>query len=306
MVKRILLLALLVVVVAGCTSGGNKPPTSKDINYRSGTEGLRMNFVTNSPPAKVFDKDPLVVTVELRNMGAEDIRGSIFITGFDRTIIPIGEQSAEFNLVGKKGFFSSKEGELQVKDFKSDPVNLDQLDLYKAPMLVTSCYVYQTIASTSVCIDPDPFGVSQRAKACTPANSQMSGGQGAPIAVTSIEVSPAPRKTRFRFNVENAGRGVVYNRRALGNCNPFSATGLSITDIGIIHVDSVKARGVELNCVYADKNEHTIRLESGKGVLICEVDESESIAAFTTPLTLQLSYGYSSTVSTMIDVVRTP
>ena len=55
------------------------------------------------------------------------------------------------------------------------------------------------MADVVVCIDPDPYSVVQEQKVCNIGDVSVSGGQGAPIAVTRIEEEVGSDKIYFRI-----------------------------------------------------------------------------------------------------------
>jgi len=297
MKKSVLLIILVLLILAGCPrpQGTERFPRE----FRVGSEGLRMTVPPNLPPPRIFD-DPgtqLQVVVELDNQGAADVGGPgdrIYLSGFEPNIITgiptTGQQIPQ--LEGKTQFGP---GGIDVVTFESNLRSLAALgiDKYEPNLLITGCYGYETVASASVCIDPDPFAVTAQEKVCIP-RSVSTGTQGAPIAVSTVEVDPAPSITRFRIDVTNVGRGDVFKEGAtfLAKCSPYSAQKLDFDDIDHIRLTDVSVSGQSILPSCRPLSNGYIRLINGRATIFCEFGNIKQPTAFTTPLTVRLQYGY--------------
>ena len=167
------------------------------------------------------------------------------------------------------------------------PMGLDETD---QTFLITSCYLYETYSAPLVCIDPDPYSMSK--KVCTPQTQTWSGGQGAPVAVTSIEQENTPNKIFFTIHVANVGGGKIYNTWSLGKCSPYSQGRTTVSDLNNIRLEYVKIGQDLLTC---SPENRIIRLdETGRGQITCEYDIRYATAksAYKTPLIIALWYGY--------------
>ena len=77
-------------------------------------------------------------------------------------------------------------GGMDVVDFDATIVDLSPaLEEFRQRIMVTSCFDYATHASEMICLDPEPY--SNVKKACRPTTISFGGGQGAPVAVTTVE-----------------------------------------------------------------------------------------------------------------------
>ena len=87
----VLILLILLVMPAGC----KKKPTPEagagpEEIYR-GAEGLKMQFVNNMPPKKIYDTNNMNILLELENKGTSDLSGSrcrLYLSGFDEYSLP--------------------------------------------------------------------------------------------------------------------------------------------------------------------------------------------------------------------------
>ena len=112
------------------------------------------------------------------------------------------------------------EGGLGNVEFKSGSIALPTgVDRYNPPLVATACYEYKTLASPEVCVDPGFYELTSEQKACQVQDFGLSGGQGAPVAVTFVNVDMVGSKVVFEIDVANVGGGrVVSPRASLAKC----------------------------------------------------------------------------------------
>lgn len=311
----------LVLVSVGCTT---REGEGGEENFRVGTRGLEMRFGVNSPPPRLYDDEDFRVIIELYNEGATDISGGnnrIYLSGFDSSIITgISTYGATIqDLEGKsmynpQGDYDVVEINGYVRDLKSR--NIDTLD---QDLLVTACYNYETIAAPVVCIDPDPYSVTKEEKVCD-ANYVVDfvGTQAAPVAVTNVQVEPAPKRTQFKIYVKNVGVGTVIKPGFgyLDRCNPYDPVGLDYNDVDYVRVDEVKVGDMSIKGSCKPLENDMLRLQSYSqspkgassaaiGYMICELDGITG-PAYTTPLRIKLSYGYRDSIVERVKLIQTP
>jgi hypothetical protein len=187
------------------------------------------------------------------------------------------------------------------------PPGLDQTD---QTFLLTTCYQYTTFADPIVCIDPEPY--SENRKVCKPVGKSYSGGNGAPVAITSITQENTPRKIIFHINVKNVGKGTVYDPGQLEKCSPYYPGRVTPEDINIIYLGDVRigsyglaSRGGLVGVVCSPER---IRLDpkKGTGSTTCSVpiEFAEVKSAYQTPLTVELWYGYSQVEEKKVAIKR--
>ncbi|MBN2112425.1 hypothetical protein JW707_04995 [Candidatus Woesearchaeota archaeon] len=313
--KKALVISILVLMIAfsGCREGlgGRKEPVA---GYRTGSQGLVINFMPNYPRTQMYDDEPFDVIIELRNKGsyATGFGGDrIYLSGFDIGIITgistNGERlPSEFEGITEY----NADGGYDTIQFSGQvyPLSMKKVDRYPATVLATVCYGYKTTASDNVCIDPNPFASTTERKVCTPGPVSF-GTQGAPIAVTTVEVDPTPRITRFKIHISNVGGGTVfkYGGDYLAKCNPYHTRGLEFNEIDVVRLTGVSVAGKTItpSCKPMD-NEGNVRLINGQATVFCELGNLGTGPAYTTPLTVEVDYGYMSTVSKQIEIVQTP
>ncbi len=314
--KKLLVCVLVVVVAlaAGCNgiSGGGD---GKPKDTRTGTKGLVMSFIPGSPPNQFLGEGTLMVGIQIKNAGTTSIEssngfgGNVYLSGFDSSIVHFEKNADGINLLGGRNLFDP-EGETEIKEFPATVTLGTKTDTYKTTILATACYSYETLANPLVCVDSDPFGINTRQKACTTKDVSLSGGQGAPVAVTKVELSPSKEKLRFKISIANVGGGTVYNMNSQ-NCNPYSS-GLTPKERDQVTIAEVSVANINLLSFGACKplTNGNINLIGGKRDIICELDLGSSglanSPAFSTPMVIRLRYGYSSSISKNVEIIRSP
>lgn len=306
--RKVLLGLLLVLcfVLASCAGQQGE----REENFRSGSQGLVMRFLPNQPPSQVYDDQSLDVQIEVANRGAYSVGETfdqIYLSGFDHNIIRgISIQGEDLQPIEGKSLYNTQ-GDLNYITFQGDPLPLRQagIDKYPFTLMATLCYKYETLASANVCIDPNPFGPQQQQKVCIP-GSVGTGTQGAPIAVTNVEVQASKQKTRFKITIQNVGGGTVYKEGTTfkAKCSPYDQAGLQFRDIDYVAVEDVSVSGesIKARCrPFADDQRH-IRLTNGQAVINCEYSSPPGSTAFRTPLVIHLSYGYRQTMMQAMEV----
>ena len=307
MQKSVIILTVLVLItLVSCAPGGRE---EGPIDYRYGTQGLRISFEPNLPPYRLFDTEPFHAVVAVENMGTFTVGGpgdKIYLSGFDPTIITgISTYGAQIPKLEGRGPYTPV-GDIDFTEFKGTIRALAQkrIENYPAILLATACYGYETIASAQVCIDPNPFAPGARESVCIPQNVALGGGQGAPVAVTLVEVDPSPGKTRFRITIQNAGAGEVFKQgvQYLDKCSPYTPP-LAFDEIDYVQIADVQISGISIrpSCKPLDETSH-LRLTGGQGTIFCEFTQIRGQTAYTTPITIILRYGYRTSVATNTEI----
>ena len=309
--RKISALLLVLLMIAGCEYATDREDA--DEYYRSGTQGLQINFMPNMPLSEMYDDEPFNVIVEVYNRGATDIEtGSnsrMFISGFDPTIIMGIENDGEViaPLEGKTMY--NNRGEYTPIEFSGTVANLEvkNIDNYEFNLVATACYDYQTIAEPSVCIDPEPYATSDRNKACDANLDPSLGSQGAPVQISAVEVEALKGRTKFRIRVNNVGGGTVFKDgfSYLDRCSPYDGDGLEYTDVDYLKVSEVRVSNTDITSTCKPLKQGELRLVDGRGEFICELTNLQG-PAYTTPLRITLDYGYRTTTIKPIKIISTP
>lgn len=296
---------LLVLILVGCRPQPPEEPgevAAVTRFVRSGTFGMDMRFVQNLPPPQIYDTADLVALLELRNLGSYDLGGNkcyIQFGGFDPAIVRgVNARQLCGDLPGKNVY--NIEGGFGTLEFRSSSMLLPRdVDRYKPTMVATACYEYQTVASPQVCVDPRFFELTSEQKACQVRDFGVGGGQGAPVAVTFVNVDMVGSRAVFEIDIANMGGGRVVSPRA----------GLSRCPVGLRYdeFDEVRYR-VELSggsMIQCTPRDFLARLSNNRGKIFCTFDVGNT-QAYETPLRIELNYNYMQSVQQPVEIIRTP
>lgn len=309
MKKTLIIIIALCILITACTSPTNTGTTNElqPQEYRTGNQGLRISFETNMPPTRIFDTDELNAVIEVENLGAYSTKGTadrIYLSGFDPTIITGIKTTGETipPIEGKGPYIT--QGATDRIAFKGIPSMLSakKIDKYPIKLLATACYEYETIAAPSICIDSNPYGTG--IKACTPQNVGMSGGQGAPIAVTSVKLEPRPGMTRIQIDIANNGGGEAFRPGldTLQKCSPYAQGINEFDELNQIQLYDISLPGQSIITSCKPLNQGRIRLINNRATIYCDIN-TQGQSTYTTPLTIRLGYGYRSIITKDIQLI---
>lgn len=305
MKKRVLCLVFLLALFACTTTTKQTEPTGT--NFRYGTEGLGISFVPNLPPARVYDSSPFEAVVQVENKGTSDAVGSLYLSGFDQNMIAgIGTQGKPIEVLKGRTQYMPK-GEMDTISFSGTIPILKNIDKYQPTLLATACYTYFTSANAQVCIDPNPYAPTRMEKVCVPGPVSL-GSQGAPIAITGVQVDAAPGTTRFSISVQNVGSGDVFKSEAYQSCSPYGA-GLSFNDVDFVRVLDVIVGDTTIMQSCKPLSESIegsgyLRLSNGAGSFFCELSGIVGQSAYLTPLSIFLEFGYKQSISKPVEILH--
>ncbi len=295
----IFIILTLLLVVTGCS--GTPRQEEGDVDFRRGTTGFEMRLIEGNPPYQVYEHDLLPITLEVFNRGVSPIiDGELYITGYDPDIInnnlagylpgtlPAYGQPHYFSIIESRSQFN-EEGGYDVLEFSSGEIVLPYgTTIYDIPLALYACYGYETIASGNVCIDPEPHR-TYADKPCITQDVGMGGGQGAPVAVTYIDVTNMRDYIRLTFTISNVGGGTLIDEYAFsqGAC----PTGFGPQDINVVYVDQVILGKFPITQYCAPSGR--IKLNNGVGKVSCTAPiPTGSTTAYKTPVEIRLNYAY--------------
>jgi hypothetical protein len=182
------------------------------------------------------------------------------------------------------------------------PRGLDATDR-AVPFLVTNCFAYATYAAPQVCIDPSPFDQSIN-KVCRPREITFNGGNGAPVAVTSVEQENSRNSIFFTINIANLDNGRVYDMGYLEQCSPYYPGRVSPQALNKVYILDARIGNTPLFCT-PDRGDG-VRLVNGRGQFTCKynLEYQTANSAYETPLIIELGYGYSQTIQRSMTIKR--
>lgn len=326
-IKFLLLFAILILFIAGCGTGSSQ--TKKEINVRVGFDGLKLEFLKNTPPQKVFEDSTFPVIIKVKNNGAYSLRDeekAILSLGVERDytknvqllvgkaqLLEQAGNAASLNLEGKS---SINLGEEQVISYNIVAGRIDpQSEVHPSTVIATLCYPYKTVLDTAACIDTDVSGIKPGKKVCQVQDLVFNSGQGAPVAVTKVEVNMLPSQIekgiqpkivpQFLIFVENKGQGIVIKKEEVSNfCTKSDTThsNLNIVYVKVCLSNFCTDNG-GITCqleVKPNSNERGhIKLKDKKDVIRCTKKDGLDSAqdAYLSPLKIELDYGYTQSIA---------
>lgn len=295
--KKIIALLLILTACGGFTT--QRAPAKLPDVY-TGTSALELGFTEASTNEILMCQEGSLM-VSLENKGAFDIVDGKLLVVSDEALV-FEESSKSFSLKGKSQFEPSGGFDLWRVRFAN--VGLPrQLEQYSADVVVQACYKYETSASAVVCIDPDVDNLNPR-KPCRSSVVGLSGGQGAPVEVVSVE----PLMVPFRDSVHSLFK-IRLRHSGVGQVVAFSQVDAACTQsakakFGGVVKATVELQGKKLSCNIKD---NLIPLEVvGDTEIICESEQDIDISqgTYTTPLFVKLDYGYINTGVFPVNVKR--
>lgn len=300
--KTLFAVLILLIFVSGCSLVQKKTKDfePEKIEYRTGTTALKMSFLENFPKDEIKNGTKFQAMVEVENQGAYDINNiELSLTGIRQQytkVIGDSKKTVE-KLPGKSINFP--EGSKEIVSFQLENFKRLPKDKHTELIRINACYPYQTVASAQICINPtmEVAGLSQAQSVCKADQSiSLSGGQGAPIAVTRIEQTTTPTdfdkgiyELELKIHISNLGKGEVFEE---SGCN--GVKNVKIADINF-HTFRLGS-GIVCN--------NQIELESKDNILTCTAEINSQMGAFPTPFTIELSYWYEDKVEKTIEVLK--
>lgn len=322
---------IFILILTGCGEIQTKTRVS-DIDVYVGFEGIVMEFMKNAPPQTVLERSTFPILIKISNRGThtilpkealpEEKQAFIAVTtqpfaritsieGYNIKRYQDKENVATFSLDGKTRL--NLKGSETIATILAQAQKLEpQSQQLQSTVTATLCYPYKTTLSATICIDTDYTGLKPVRKICSVKEIPFAKGQGAPIAITKIQPLMLPVevsqgkydvKPQFTIHIEDKGNGnpiriSQYNRDCILSNTTTSATASSTTTTALNRA-AVRAftRGnAELEC----KSNGVIEFTDKKAVAQCEFKGSvpEKEDAYTTPLKVEVDYGYVSTITT--------
>ena len=277
------ILLILVLISLGCkrfTTPDIEEP--EVIEYHKGTQGLEMSLIKNLPPGEIIEGGEFVIGLELRNKGAYDIKdGRISIYGFEDGYVAIFQPDMYFNIEGKKPGFP--EGGYEILNFEAKNIAIPEIaEKYSAPFTISAYYNYQTEAGIEVCINPNLYSyIRTKETVCEPETITTSGGQGAPVAVTKVEEQFSPLggsiKVNFVIHFADKGDGKV---------------------VGGVRINEVRLSNVPISC----ETDYIELKGKEEKYILCTTETLPSAGSYIAPLSIKLSYDYTSKIDKTLNV----
>ncbi len=304
--KKVILILFLCTILYGCTSSTSTTQASNLV----GTDGITATI--GQIPSPLYAGQGLEIPVTLENAGAYDVQNAILsVSSYDPAIVQFSSPTRYegINLFGRSNFVPA--GQKTTKIFTISNLNLPNTNEKIETLQILTCYPYETQASPIVCINPQlEYGQTITQGACSFTDAQVSSSQGAPVAVTKVETWYHPDQLQLEFRIyvsDVSGKGYVvrsasYDKLCLGTIS------LSNDDINLVGIQAYMS-GKQINCYpMSDLNSNTpinsfnLSSQSTIASVRCRAPLDTTKPAFTTPLSIYLSYGYVYYQSVQLDI----
>ena len=294
---KVILLTMIVLIffLSGCVSNPFLNPTTQD-DFRIGKNGILMEFLTNAPPSETYEETTFNIGILLKNVGAYDTKGGIISFTVEEDYVELPNNGdIRFNLNGKSVALPIGDQKTEMIRTKTKKIS-GQSEKHVSKILVNICYPYQTKKNVDVCIDTDIYDIKNMKKVCNVKDISLT-TQGAPVAITKIESEMLSSgdenivKPSFEIYIKNVGGGIVFAKENINNV--CSSAPLKYEEINAVKI-KVMMSGEELQC-----REEVLKLKENGGSVKCTLERGISTekAIYTTPLTIELDYGYSTSMS---------
>ncbi len=304
-----ILFVLSILIIAGC--GGGKKPKTPQVGFIGGKEGLvpTLNIISTTQN-EVLDNDQeqFQIAIKIQNKGEDTVEANEILTtltGIDLSAFQIKEPNgvlANSDVLEKtraeagKILPTSETQMIYEANYKFDEPTNKMQDIG-----ANICYKYQTTASADACLRKDVTKPSTEAR-CKIEDQKLVGNSGAPVQVAVVTQRPsAKNKLRFTINIENLGKGEVYNKEFLlkGKCiDDQEAKNKLYLKVGF-QDGNPKVQCSRLN----NNNEGFVNLIQNKATITCEADTPGlQETTFTKSLITILDYVYKDAVSAKLTI----
>lgn len=302
-----LFMIMVPVILIGCN--GSDPEVVVETDVYTGTDGLVLEFMKDSPPPEVVEEQDFPIAFQISNEGAYDITdGFISIIKEDsyidvidwEGIDPMTENSATFELIGRSKLNQKGDSRPVVVKAKAKVLE-QQTETHTVFTSVNACYRYQSFFGKSVCIDTDMFETRNLDKTCTVTDISDS-GQGAPVAVTLVEPTMYSGEgegvqPRFKVTITNVGNGEVINPDKVEEA--CTSASVSKDDFNLVLISA----NLPEDSITCEPN--PVTLKDGQGMTMCTVDETlDQRGTYQTILQITLDYGYTTSISGTTEIRR--
>lgn len=277
-----------------------------------GTRGLTLELQRSSMADRIFEGEPFFILLRMRNEGAIDIENGVLFVSADPHVFSITnkEEYEYYNLRGDDGIFRGDEIVTQIS-LQSKESSRAGVTGFDSPITINACYEYGTFFQDTFCIDTD-LANQHRDKPCQMSSLSGSRGQGAPVVINEIRpraiMGTEGVRITFDIYMYNSGTGNVLRS---GSSESVCKGEFSSDDMGLVRISEIKLSTYRLSegdfvCERHTENFNEFDLHGNQEFMSCRlVEELDfSLGTFSTPITIELDYGYLQTVSTSIHVQK--
>ncbi len=283
------------IFLAGCgsiSSGSGGDDLSEDTT--TGIEGIELSFLEGAPPKEVYGGANFDVFVDVHNKGVNSIeRGTIRMSGLSpRFRIDPGAQ--EIGEILGRAIYPG--GEFKTMEWTVDMLGSTTRRDISETLNAQVCYEGSVISEVEVCVRPRPGSPGLIEGGCNIGKKSISGGQGGPIAITSlteqiVKQSSGDNELVFFIDIKDVGGGNVVDKDGSFDKCLFSARDKQEATVGIEEASLVGLGSLECESIRGRRGE--LAMFNGKGRLICRTTQPvPNDAHYSVDLYMKLNYGY--------------
>jgi hypothetical protein len=301
--KKTLTLAMIMLLLAGCQYGLFQSKSTMSLpEVKVGNQGVEIYFTPYSPPPEVYENSKFTMLTTLSNLGATDVDEGVFSISYEPQYLYTPKQQGRFIVRGKSEFIPQGM-ETQVNLPFTTKALGPQLQGYTTTITFNACYPYVTNAAIIVCIDTDLTG-KKTDKVCTAKAQSFPQGQGAPVAVATVDQRMMPHEMpgrvipEFTLTLKNQGSGQIVSSplyRDACSGRSLGEGGWNVVSVGAVLSDS------PMTCA-----PQTVKIKpQGETKVICRVEEGidSRLGTYTAPLSVALDYGYIASKTTQVKLL---
>ena len=320
----LLIIAILFsFMLSSCTST-QSPEAKGDVPSSSrigGSGSVEISFVDGFPPNNIYidpsqpSSNEFEFIVNIQNRGSfpktdeGSLNGKLYLTGYDPSLIKggdwqgAGDAGNQFNrLRGVSD--STPQGETIQKSFEADEIVYPfETREYPLSLMLNACYYYETDATATVCIDPDP--AMQKDKVCTQ-GSPMIDPHNAPVVVAGITQTGTSEKSIFTIDLSARSNGRILKAFQPRDISRELCTNPDYDDFDKIGVRTEITGLGEGNCRPSGSAEEPIRIYNGRATIVCEFPvPNDQQNAYTTQMKIKLQYGITESMTKSVTLINT-
>lgn len=285
-------------------------PSNVQRNLYTGTEGVIFNIYSNLPES-VYENEDFNYIVKVINKGPYEVKNAKFLLTLEKGYIAFKDgnhinEISNINLEGKT--LSNNFDDFIVIEKTIKAKKIDSQSEYQETNILTSfCYDYGGILINDVCIDTDPHNFKSTKKPCVSGNIEIKDGQGGPLKISLVESKMMTEnnyiRPQFKINFENVGKGIVIKKGSYDKvCNKDPLTEDVYNIINLKDISFSKFTKKDFEC-YPEE----LKLKNEKYSITCTLKYgllSKEQPSYTTPLRIEIEYGYFITDSKNIKIKK--
>ena len=283
---NVLIIVLLAIFLVGCGSSGQGDAKT---NFKTGSGGLRINFFNNAPPDKIYPASDFRIILQLENDAAYDLTsGEVSIIGLDEKYFEVGPVKQMFSILEGRSLLNPSGGKMFM-EFEGKAGKLFQnAQSYRGNYFLKTEFKSAVEFSDTICLSPRLYEIYD--SGCTPQEKKGYSGQGAPLAITDIELVAYPvgvgAKIEFRIRLRNLGNGMI------------SHINLKDAKLGGAEFQSCEFQGPVVN-----SHEALLSANKQEVMLLCETTLASS-SSYETTLAFDFDYDYESKEQRQLNLVN--